>query len=55
LRILTSYGGTMSPYAKSLIPTMVSGPIGGMIGSKFIAEKYGIQNLVSSDVGGHFF
>jgi N-methylhydantoinase A/acetone carboxylase beta subunit len=55
LRILTSYGGTMSPYSKSLIPTMVSGPIGGMIGSKFIAEKYGIKNLVSSDVGGTSF
>ena len=55
LRILTTYGGTMSPYSKSLIPTMVSGPIGGMIGSKFIAEKYGIKNLVSSDVGGTSF
>ena len=55
LRILTSYGGTMSPYSKSLIPTMVSGPIGGMIGSKFIAERYGIKNLVSSDVGGTSF
>jgi len=55
LRILTAYGGTMSPYSKSLIPTMVSGPIGGMIGSKFIAEEYGIKNLVSSDVGGTSF
>ncbi len=55
LRILTSYGGTISPHYKSLITTMVSGPIGGMIGTKFIAEKYGIQNLVSSDVGGTSF
>ncbi|MFX0155351.1 MAG: hydantoinase/oxoprolinase family protein, partial [Candidatus Hodarchaeota archaeon] len=55
LRILTTYGGTMSPYHKTLIPTMVSGPIGGMIGTKFIAEKYGIKNLVSSDVGGTSF
>jgi len=55
LRILTTYGGTISPYHKSLIPTMVSGPIGGMIGTKFIAEKYGITNLVSSDVGGTSF
>ena len=55
LRILTSYGGTISPYYKSLITTMVSGPIGGMIGTKFIAEKYGIKNLVSSDVGGTSF
>ncbi|MFW9782777.1 MAG: hydantoinase/oxoprolinase family protein [Candidatus Heimdallarchaeota archaeon] len=55
LRILTTYGGTISPYHKTLIPTMVSGPIGGMIGSKFIAERYGIKNLVSSDVGGTSF
>ncbi len=55
LRILTSYGGTISPYYKSLITTMVSGPVGGMIGTKFIAEKYAIKNLVSSDVGGTSF
>jgi N-methylhydantoinase A/acetone carboxylase beta subunit len=55
LRILTSYGCTISPYHKSLIPTMVSGPIGGVIGTKFISEKYGIKNLVSSDVGGTSF
>jgi len=55
LRILTTYGGTISPYHKTLIPTMVSGPIGGLIGTKFIAEKYGIKNLVSSDVGGTSF
>ena len=55
LRILTTYGGTISPYHKTLIATMVSGPIGGLIGTKFIAEKYGITNLVSSDVGGTSF
>ncbi|MFX0211125.1 MAG: hydantoinase/oxoprolinase family protein, partial [Candidatus Hodarchaeota archaeon] len=55
LRILTTYGGTISPYHKSLIPTMVSGPVGGTIGSQFIADEYGIENLVSSDVGGTSF
>jgi N-methylhydantoinase A/acetone carboxylase beta subunit len=55
LRILTTYGGTISPYHKTLIPTMVSGPIGGTIGTKFISEQYGIKNLVSSDVGGTSF
>ena len=55
LRILASYGGTMSPYHKSLITIMSSGPIGGMIGSKFIAQSYGLKNLVSSDVGGTSF
>ncbi len=55
LRILTSYGGTISPYHKTLIPTMISGPIGGMIGTKFLAEEYNLTNLVSSDVGGTSF
>ncbi|MFX0140863.1 MAG: hydantoinase/oxoprolinase family protein, partial [Candidatus Hodarchaeota archaeon] len=55
LRVLTSYGGTISPYHKTLIPTMVSGPIGGLIGTEFIAKEYGIKNLVSSDVGGTSF
>ena len=55
LRILTLYGGTISPYHKTLIPTMVSGPIGGLIGTQFIAKEYGITNLVSSDVGGTSF
>ncbi len=55
LRVLTSYGSTISPFHKSLIPTMVSGPIGGLIGCKFLAEKLGIKNLVSSDVGGTSF
>ncbi|MFX0026379.1 MAG: hydantoinase/oxoprolinase family protein [Candidatus Hermodarchaeota archaeon] len=55
LRVLTSYGGTISPYHKTLIPTMVSGPIGGLIGTEFIAREYGIKNLVSSDVGGTSF
>ena len=55
LRVLTTYGGTISPYHKTLIPTMVSGPIGGMIGTQFIAREYGIKNLVSSDVGGTSF
>jgi len=55
LRILTTYGGTVSPTHKQLITTMMSGPIGGMIGTKFLAKEYGIQNLVSSDVGGTSF
>jgi len=55
LRILTTYGGTISPYHKQLITTIVSGPIGGMIGCKFIAKEYGIKNLVSSDTGGTSF
>jgi N-methylhydantoinase A/oxoprolinase/acetone carboxylase beta subunit len=55
LRILTSYGGTISPYHHTLIPSMMSGPIGGMIGTKVIADIYDLENLVASDVGGTSF
>jgi N-methylhydantoinase A/acetone carboxylase beta subunit len=55
MRILTSYGATISPQHKQLITILMSGPIGGVIGSRFIAAQYGIKNLVSSDVGGTSF
>ncbi|TFF99170.1 MAG: hydantoinase/oxoprolinase family protein, partial [Promethearchaeota archaeon] len=31
------------------------GPIGGMIGTKYLAEEYNITNLIASDVGGTSF
>lgn len=55
LRILTSYGGTISPEHEQLIMAMNSGPSGGMVGCMFLAKQYGIKNLVSSDVGGTSF
>ncbi len=55
LRILTSYGGTISPEHDQLILAMNSGPMGGMVGCMYLAKQYGIKNLVSSDVGGTSF
>lgn len=55
LRILTSYGGTVSPHHEQLVSTLVSGPIGGVVGGRHIAEKLGIENLVCTDVGGTSF
>ena len=56
VRVLTSYGGTISPDHQSLVSTIVSGPIGGLIGGdRITAELYGGINVVCTDVGGTSF
>lgn len=55
LRIMASHGGTISIKANELARTCVSGPIGGMVGAKYLAEKLGINNVACSDIGGTSF
>lgn len=55
LRILTSYGGTIPPEDEWLVPTIVSGPIGGLIGAKYLANALKIENVCCCDVGGTSF
>lgn len=55
VRVLTSYGGTISPDHDSLVSTLVSGPIGGILGARRLAELYATTNVVCSDVGGTSF
>lgn len=55
LRIMASHGGTISTKANELAPTAVSGPIGGMIGAKYLSEQLGIKNVACSDIGGTSF
>lgn len=55
LRVMASHGGTISMDAKELARTMISGPIGGVIGSRFLGEKLGIHNIACSDIGGTSF
>src|SRR5699024_2171175 len=52
LRIMASHGGTISIEANELARTCVSGPIGGMIGAKYLSENLGIKNVACSDIGG---
>ena len=54
-RILTSYGGTVSPEHEWLVSTLVSGPIGGIIGGNRLGDHLGIANLVCTDIGGTSF
>ncbi|MEM2618358.1 MAG: hydantoinase/oxoprolinase family protein [Candidatus Hadarchaeales archaeon] len=55
IRLLTSYGTTVSPEHERLIMTLTSGPTGGLIGTKFLGKTYGIDYLVGTDVGGTSF
>ena len=55
LRIMASHGGTISIESKELARTLVSGPIGGVIGARWLCEKIGVENVFCTDIGGTSF
>lgn len=55
LLTLLSYGGAVNVAYPRLYETLISGPIGGLIGAQFIAEKLGLDNVVTGDMGGTSF
>ena len=55
LRVMATHGGTISWKASELARTIVSGPIGGVIGSKLLGEALGYENIACSDIGGTSF
>jgi acetone carboxylase beta subunit len=55
LRVMATHGGTISWKAKELARTIVSGPIGGVIGSRLLGERLGYENIACSDIGGTSF
>lgn len=55
LRVMASHGGTIGWKAKELARTLVSGPIGGVIGSRYLGERLGYENIACSDIGGTSF
>jgi acetone carboxylase beta subunit len=55
LRVMASHGGTISTKANELARTLVSGPIGGVVGAKYLGEHLGIRNIACSDIGGTSF
>lgn len=55
LRVMASHGGTISTEAKELARTLISGPIGGMVGARYMADALGVKNVVCSDIGGTSF
>ena len=55
LLTLLSYGGAVNMEYPRLYETMISGPIGGLIGAQFVAEQLGLDNVVTADMGGTSF
>src|SRR5205823_13924107 len=42
LRVMAAHGGTISIEAKQLARTLISGPIGGVIGAKYLMSQMGL-------------
>ncbi len=55
LRVMASHGGTISIEARELATTLVSGPIGGVVGGQALAQRMGLRNLLCTDIGGTSF
>jgi acetone carboxylase, beta subunit len=55
LRVMASHGGTISIDADQLATTLVSGPIGGVVGARWLADQIGLNNVLCTDIGGTSF
>ncbi|MEW6440583.1 MAG: hydantoinase/oxoprolinase family protein [bacterium] len=55
LQILLSHGGLASVEHTKMVETVESGPVGGIMGARYIGEIYGFKNLLATDVGGTTF
>lgn len=55
LQTLLAFGGVANIRYPRLYESIVSGPTGGMLGGKVIADLKGIQNLLCADLGGTSF
>jgi acetone carboxylase beta subunit len=52
LTTMLSYGGLANIRHPRLHETLVSGPIGGMLGAKYVASILGLNNVLATDMGG---
>ena len=55
LQIMTAHGGIVNVRAAKAFQSLISGPIGGIIGSKYVADRLGIKNVICTDMGGTSF
>jgi acetone carboxylase beta subunit len=55
LRVMAAHGGTISIEAKQLGRTLVSGPIGGVVGGQALAQRMDLRNVLCTDIGGTSF
>ncbi|MBL4574876.1 MAG: hydantoinase/oxoprolinase family protein [Opitutaceae bacterium] len=55
LLTLLSYGGAVNVEYPRLYETVISGPIGGMMGAQVMSKKLGLKNVCTADMGGISF
>ncbi|HXR29283.1 MAG TPA: hydantoinase/oxoprolinase family protein [Solirubrobacteraceae bacterium] len=55
LRVMAAHGGTVSIEAKELGRTLVSGPVGGVVGGAALAQRMDLRNILCTDIGGTSF
>jgi len=55
LQVMQSSGGLASPSNVKAVDTLHSGPVGALVGGRYLAELYGLDNMITTDVGGTSF
>lgn len=55
LQIMQSTGGLAPARHVRAVETIQSGPVGGVIGGRYLGQLYGFQNVITTDVGGTSF
>jgi N-methylhydantoinase A/acetone carboxylase beta subunit len=55
LRVMAAHGGTISIETNELARTLMSGPIGGVVGADFLAKQLDVKNMLCTDIGGTSF
>ena len=55
VNVMQGFGGLASVDKVEPIFTINSGPVGGVIGAKYLADRLNIRNLITTDVGGTSF
>lgn len=55
VQTVLSYGGLASIRYPRLHETMISGPVGGILGAKYVGDMIGADSVVVSDMGGTSF
>jgi acetone carboxylase beta subunit len=55
LQVMQSAGGLAPARHVRAIDTAMSGPVGGLVGTRTLGDLYGFENLISTDVGGTSF
>ncbi|MFB3813386.1 MAG: hydantoinase/oxoprolinase family protein [Terriglobales bacterium] len=55
MQVMLSHGGLCQISQAKMVETAMSGPVGGVLGGAYIGQLYGIDNMITTDVGGTSF